>query len=1315
MLSEEEKLWDRESAKQSVCVIRALGYRIFLERRSSASTSRDHQAVKHRQSEQALISNDGSEYVPEPVDTTSVELTDELVNVVELLSKNMHETWAESKINAGFSYAPVRSHYLDSGAQTSPMLVPYEMLSESEKEMNRENASQLVKTMLVAGYTIERDESAEAVTMTKVDKDLDTGETEILRRRQLEMPTFRKGFIQALVFIYACQGNMHNLNKLFEKQPKPVMEALKLKDNISRSPLYYTVLYAFSKLCEWMLTRGASANCPDENGTSLLSLAAMQGNEEIVELLVSHGSHCDARDNLGLSALHYAAFSGQLNTTKCILDRFSAFAEHAAVDMISRSAFSTTSQGSEVSGKASPAKGRWAKAIKSALKSQRESKTSNTTAFQTESNQSLFADTSKLFQLEVIDISWFHEFSSHDWNSDSRSDVLRHYASSEHLRNGNTVVEKDLAAAAKFFTPGDALSSHRNRYCNNITCVLTPAKVWVRALPRDPNLRHWRDSAALQKLFSIQGDSRSQVLLSPMTVAVHVGNLDIAKLLIDRGSNPTKHDYSLLTPYERALYQHRMESEVRERLCTLKVDEMTEVAHNPTSVVRRLREGWSGQLEMRLKEERQAETGSNKTRSVVTKVFRQIVKLMRSYAARNQLSLMDQSILGFMPRYRLADKDSLSFSSVLSAQVVEYFKRLVLAKERKTIFVEDVDDDDKTLKRFDIRRGLGQRTGSAEKEVALLEQRRQRAFHTSINNLSYSRDMLDQLEETSQTQSRRQNFAITQFFKLIVHLLAIVVLFIMMTPISPDYDGGSVAEMSLWVRNHFHEYSDEVYDRHSWWKWFDDNILQDAGDKGLFETTGVVSEITESNMIVGAIRLAIFSEPFKECSMPHAIRPTLERCVSEYRGMKLSPSIHYSQSSYLTVHELFSLDTTESDEFLVFDLDSGNSTQRRRLANRHGHGKSSDWMSKETRFVSLDFTIYNPNIRAFASVKVGSYFSSVGSCRSDVLVKTARPFNGRFAPSFSFQMTLGAMLVIQILILFRDVGFAGIKTALKNGWNWLELLLAGMLSVILLLDITSTQNRDSLRIDLYDTSRFTSLWQLASRLELETDLLAVAVLLMIIRFVQYLRLIPEWGPMLLAFLMTWQDKIVMLYLSVMTMLIFTFGIAFHVAFGTENPEFASVLRSFYSLFGVGFAGEFDRLQTFQPRVMYTFFYMFYVLMAVIVLNLFVGIVTEIYPRASKESTEQWERLITTQMQEEILSTNKQLRVTETAVTILETVGASIRGKSAREFVKQYPGRRLEVPVNPVFDPVYYIVGAHETHVELLRNEMKQVKQDNSRT
>lgn len=68
-----------------------------------------------------------------------------------MLAKNAHENWAALRIAEGWRYGPRR----DDALRQHPSLVPYERLSESEKEYDRRTAVETIKTILSLGYRIE--------------------------------------------------------------------------------------------------------------------------------------------------------------------------------------------------------------------------------------------------------------------------------------------------------------------------------------------------------------------------------------------------------------------------------------------------------------------------------------------------------------------------------------------------------------------------------------------------------------------------------------------------------------------------------------------------------------------------------------------------------------------------------------------------------------------------------------------------------------------------------------------------------------------------------------------------------------------------------------------------------------------------------------------------------------------------------------------------------------------------------------------------------------------------------------------------------
>ena len=91
-------------------------------------------------------------YKPEPIDTKDVILSDELVELTEKIAENVHENWALARVNEGWLYGEKR----DDVKKTTPCLVPYSQLPESEKEYDRKTALETLKLVAALGYKIEK-------------------------------------------------------------------------------------------------------------------------------------------------------------------------------------------------------------------------------------------------------------------------------------------------------------------------------------------------------------------------------------------------------------------------------------------------------------------------------------------------------------------------------------------------------------------------------------------------------------------------------------------------------------------------------------------------------------------------------------------------------------------------------------------------------------------------------------------------------------------------------------------------------------------------------------------------------------------------------------------------------------------------------------------------------------------------------------------------------------------------------------------------------------------------------------------------------
>lgn len=89
-------------------------------------------------------------YMPKPVDTSGIVLPEELLRLTEKIAENVHEVWAAERLAQGWRYGDKR----DDALKTTPCLVPYSELPESEKEYDRNTTLETIKLIVSMGYRI---------------------------------------------------------------------------------------------------------------------------------------------------------------------------------------------------------------------------------------------------------------------------------------------------------------------------------------------------------------------------------------------------------------------------------------------------------------------------------------------------------------------------------------------------------------------------------------------------------------------------------------------------------------------------------------------------------------------------------------------------------------------------------------------------------------------------------------------------------------------------------------------------------------------------------------------------------------------------------------------------------------------------------------------------------------------------------------------------------------------------------------------------------------------------------------------------------
>lgn len=91
-------------------------------------------------------------YVPYPIKCNESDIPDEVMKILEKISRNTHEVWAEGKMRDGWQY----NEFYSANTKMHPNLVPFEQLIESDKQYDRNTSLGVIKCLIAEGFEIRR-------------------------------------------------------------------------------------------------------------------------------------------------------------------------------------------------------------------------------------------------------------------------------------------------------------------------------------------------------------------------------------------------------------------------------------------------------------------------------------------------------------------------------------------------------------------------------------------------------------------------------------------------------------------------------------------------------------------------------------------------------------------------------------------------------------------------------------------------------------------------------------------------------------------------------------------------------------------------------------------------------------------------------------------------------------------------------------------------------------------------------------------------------------------------------------------------------
>ncbi|KAM8814823.1 ryanodine receptor 2 isoform 1-T1 [Rhynchonycteris naso] len=109
---------------------------------------------------QSSMDSEGN-FNPQPVETSNITIPEKLEYFINKYAEHSHDRWSMDKLANGWIYGET---YSDS-SKIQPLMKPYKLLSEKEKEIYRWPIKESLKTMLAWGWRIERTREGDSMAL----------------------------------------------------------------------------------------------------------------------------------------------------------------------------------------------------------------------------------------------------------------------------------------------------------------------------------------------------------------------------------------------------------------------------------------------------------------------------------------------------------------------------------------------------------------------------------------------------------------------------------------------------------------------------------------------------------------------------------------------------------------------------------------------------------------------------------------------------------------------------------------------------------------------------------------------------------------------------------------------------------------------------------------------------------------------------------------------------------------------------------------------------------------------------------------------
>jgi len=395
--------------------------------------------------------------------------------------------------------------------------------------------------------------------------------------------------------------------------------------------------------------------------------------------------------------------------------------------------------------------------------------------------------------------------------------------------------------------------------------------------------------------------------------------------------------------------------------------------------------------------------------------------------------------------------------------------------------------------------------------------------------------------------------------------------------------------------------------------------------------------------LLGLVRIRQMRVRDDSCSIAPEFSTILNRCYAELspstedrRTFGSGPEFVYRSAQDLEIITIPGIPHTKfTGGGFVADLPTNRTLAKQAVAKL----KEEQWVDWSTAAVVIDFTLYNANVDLSVVARIVFAFPPSGGVDPSFSCTVLRLFK-------KFEVLDAIIILLEVLTVI-----IGVYYILLDMWHIRQQKLAyffqlssyyGLLMHALFITVIVYRCCQLVLILVTidwspQDTRFIDMTYPAEIEQQLKDLMAILLALAWLQTLKFMRIFPICGPIVQAVFNTFVSPPVLTFAAVFVIIIVSFSLGFHVAFGSSVAIFRTFEYSMMTLFRVtfgDFAHDMEALQQANP-VLGPFLFTIYIVIATLILiNLFIAIFAESYRIAQGMRVAHWNDHISELMEKE---------------------------------------------------------------------------------